>query len=550
MSSRSLFELKQIESDLQTNGEKLVAGLGASKVYVKKMLDNLTNSVSSQRREVEQNRNKLAVEANRPDFLESLLKEPSVLTAISEMVGSKVDASFVHGVFHKKSNKLKYADAEPDSSCNSNKMDELLGRTNFDVTSQLSTATLRKKTHSLDYVLKQGASYKLVYKSDDEVCNRFSLADTNTKKFKNKDGLNETLTTLGINLISLYGFPKKDGSGNCTDRSLTDRLCKDSKYFVKDFKYGDITSMAYNNVLLRGVMDALCDLGYTDVLFRYFVILMNMSKERKVNNFFSCMEVNEKKPNDSYVLIVTQKGYLTYPKELELKRVIVYEVLRTATVAISEYLCKQRYIVTPESLQERIVFYGGHDFPCQGDDITNFFNETVSKLDVKAPKSETEMPKAPKSETEIPEPDTPKKGFRNPPERIDYKDYISGVGTKYRRNTAVGVCITTSTGVSYTSDERDVIRRKGSVHLTVSALLLTLAKTMMDYCGASCVRGTRLGTCISSNPSDGRYGESLKYSNELTFVPVSRPRWEAFEKICDNLIDTYDLKGIDILYLA
>lgn len=390
---RSYLELTAIEKDLVANKDSMLSILDVStKEYLKEILDKSIADVNSARVVMENNIHKFTKDCVSKDFLEGLFKDNEVLKFLSsytniqlsskdvlEVIDRLMASEKVDTTLQDRGNKdLHYSSSVAKGQVSSSKFSEMLGNPVFKRSGE--STTTRERTKSEDFVImydKKTDSYKIAYQDfNKEVPNVYTLYDYfNNRKFVHYVDGEEILTSLGVNILSLKGFPSLSTRCGITNRALSDYVYQPSvnkSSMVRfNFAVNSVSSkFCWNNVLLRSFMSALAEMGYHDILFRYFSDAIQEIKSDGSEHFFKNFNFKTKVGMSDRIFIGSLRGgYLVFPSEFKIRKDQVFEVMRYALCCISEVINKP-----VDELMKLVRFYGGHDFANQGDDLNNFFN--------------------------------------------------------------------------------------------------------------------------------------------------------------------------------
>lgn len=281
-------------------------------------------------------------------------------------------------------------------------MDDLVGRYSCDfknlLISSVGCSTDRVPTKSEIYRVEYdstGDRYKIyayeISKDGNEMPNVFTLKDVyDGKKFYHYyENKQEGLATLGVNMVSLYGFPLQKGRSACYDRSKTDALGLHNngrvmRVVMYDGTNKQLSRFFFENCFLEAFFRVLTNLGYEDDVWDCITGFMNVlqtvshitlpngsviPKEDFIFSRFEIKSANELGNNYWKIVSHRNQEYICYERGVKIKRVASFELIKLVLTYIS-----LKYNYDKNYLLNCVTFYGGHDYTHQGDDTTNYFN--------------------------------------------------------------------------------------------------------------------------------------------------------------------------------
>lgn len=386
----SLRELYNIREDLSKNANSMISILDSSSSMMTDIIKSNIKDISHKIEERENSINSLNNVLDSKSFLEVLFSSNDVIKFIEGYAKKSVTKDDILSLVKVESydelqdsvssfNSVKKA--KKSGKISSDEFNELLGIPAFDCSDSFFESSTRARTKSEDFCVKYISSsddYKIVYKDEkNEVCNVFSLYDFfNDKKFLNKEGVLETLATLGVNVISFKGIPSRDtsitGDSLRADYCFSPRLSNNSMSKINlDIRKTYISSYVYNSLLIKVFFDEMVRLGYGDILLSYFLKVMKKASKSNKDTVFSHIYFADKKENrDERVFLKTRNnGCLLFNKDFYFRRDAIFNIMKISLSVVS----KLNNDLDLNELMKKVVFYGGHDFVAQGDDLNNFF---------------------------------------------------------------------------------------------------------------------------------------------------------------------------------
>lgn len=284
----------------------------------------------------------------------------------------------------------------------SKEVNDLVGRFNCDfknlLTSSVSSSSSnRKPTRSEVYRIEYdsiNSRYKIyayeISKDGSEIPNVFTLKDVYDGRtfYHYFDDKQEGLATLGVNVVSLKGFPlKKDGSA-CYDMSKTDAfgLYNTRGYTTVVMCDGtkQLSKYLYNNCFLEAFFRVLSNLGYGDDVWDCITGLMSVleneksitlsngnviSKDEVLISKFELVDSNANLNKYRKIISYRNKYYICYNRDVNITKSSCFELMKLVLSYIAD-----KYGYKLDDLLSCVIFYGGHDYTHQGDDTSNYFN--------------------------------------------------------------------------------------------------------------------------------------------------------------------------------
>lgn len=474
---KSLNELAIIQNDLIKQKSNMLRTLSdETKTYISSVIDTCFEDVSSSIVKISDAKEKLKVECIKQEFLTGLFSDDAFLKFLTSYTHTNVTSTMLEDVLKTgKSIDTKASKSEVNTKStgemSSYDFSNLLGNPVFKSNNIFGTSE-RSKTKSPEYVVrynKKSDTYKIMYRDENEVVNIYTLYDFfANKKFKHHvDGL-EKLTTLGVNIMSLKGFPDKNGYVS-EDRGHTDfifssdktRAVTRSSMINVDLSKASYTSyFVYNNVLIKSFLSALKYKGYGELLFRYlWSMVSTLSKEDNDSIFKSFYITSEKVKKEERVLIsVSNLGSIVFPSSVYLKKDVIFTIMYHCI----ECICESNKSLNIEDLLKCVKFYGGHDFVAQGEDINNFFNEEANFSVTAYNKSEVINKEEVAKETS---------------EFVSYESVVCGAGCKPKK-----IRLSDVSGKTVVIDIEDLNRSiKRNVFTALDVLVEVLSSLMSEW---------------------------------------------------------------------
>lgn len=385
LEERTLVRVQDEYDDFVRGRDEFLGDILNNNSIMKSVMDRHISDLGTEVEGIKKEISTLRDNCTNKDFLTSFSNDAGIINFISTYVGVSVTSDDIVEAINRRL--VKSLSSEPtvrgSNQISTDDFNRLIGNPVFEIDSS-SYKSKRVPTKSDNYVTYYNSntdSYTMKTLSSDEVINEFTLADYKAgKKFRNKDGEMETLRTLGINIFSLRGMTTRNNK-YLADRVGADYIITSSGrgyYSFIPFDFGDdvsylTTRFATNKELLKGFFTAMINMGYGDMLRRYFHSVVEAVKKADVNNsLFNYIIFTTQKPNlksGCYGILHASDEYMCLSSSLYLERKHVFEIMILSLECIAKYLD-----IEVDSLLKLVRFYGGHDYIAQGSDLNNFFN--------------------------------------------------------------------------------------------------------------------------------------------------------------------------------
>lgn len=281
-------------------------------------------------------------------------------------------------------------------------MNDLVGRFDCDfknllISSVSSSPNSRKPTRSEVYRVEydsRSSRYKIyayeISKDGNEMPNVFTLKDVVDGKtfYHYFRGDQEGLASLGVNIVSLKGFPLKKYGSACYDMTKTDALGLHNNRGKMTVAMYDGTKQLsrffFNNCFLEAFFNVLTNLGYVDDVWDCIIGLMSVlenetsitlpngkvvSKDKVLISKFELIGDSNKLSKYHKIVSYKNQAYICYNRDINVKKDSCFELMKT----VLSYIAK-KYGYKLDDLLRCVTFYGGHDYVHQGDDASNYFN--------------------------------------------------------------------------------------------------------------------------------------------------------------------------------
>lgn len=360
---RSSTDLDEILEDLEKNKKNMVYILDKSKDYADSILEYGIKHIKQEKENVEMVMKNLRLNCTTDEFFNSFFSDPDVLMVISEYLHQDVTFEDIlrvkNGEVTFEESKLTEPKQEQDASVIVNNMFQ-----NKSKSKNYSKSNSNK--HYCTVSLKGNGLYSVIYKDENDLTNIFTL----------KDFINRTeVSRIGVNVVSLYGFPKIDGKTLAEDRDLTDRVFSGGK--CNNYTIDMSTYYASNLAFLPCVMTILKNLGYAEFLFDKLSKLITKCKEDgDTSNILFKFDVRSKKQSNKNAILAlnSKNGYIYFDSDLNRKDtfMFVYIVIK----CIAEYLSWDL-----DSLLEKVMFFGSCDKTANYKEIQKDYS--VKVIDIK-----------------------------------------------------------------------------------------------------------------------------------------------------------------------
>ena len=385
LEERTLARVQDEYEDYVRGRDEFLGDVLNNNHIMKTIMDRHISDLGTEVEGIQKEISTLRENCTNKDFLTSFSNDTGIVNFISTYAGVSVTSDdIVEAIKRRVTEGLSSVNSiKKSNQLSTYEFNKLIGNPVFEIDSS-SYKSKRVPTKSDNYVAYYNSntdSYTMKTLSSDEVINEFTLADYKSgKKFRNKDGEMETLRTLGINIFSLRGMTTRN-SKYLADRVGADYIITSSGrgyYSFIPFDFGDdvsylTTRFATNKELLKGFFTAMVNMGYGDMLRRYFHSVVDVVKNAGVeDNLFNYLIFTTQKPNlksGCYGILHASDEYMCLSSSLYLERKHVFEIMILSLECIAKYLD-----VDVDSLLKLVRFYGGHDYIAQGSDLNNFFN--------------------------------------------------------------------------------------------------------------------------------------------------------------------------------
>lgn len=371
-----------------------------TKEVVRDAVNEKLGEIKLEQKRVTEDYNKYAKICNTNEHLKQIFLDEGVLGFYSKRLGFEVTPELMKKVL-KKSTEIKKQDTKKQLQTGRSKfngqrskdeIDSIIGR--YSCSSNLDTKKYdydRAPKYSLDYKLKY-ISLSDIYnifaitksKDGSEMPNVFTLDDCISKEtFIDKEGDSRDISFLGINIVSLNGFPLQSDGDNCYDRSKTDVLGVMNKNTMEVVSYSKdcenkLCKFMYKNCLIESFLRALTNLGYEEDIWEFIIDLKSKVKKSNSPNLLNGLHISDtvfrvnKSENGNRLYKIfsyRNQQYLYYENCELLDKKFLFELMDDIVAHIAK-----KYNYDKNYLLSCVTFYGGHDYTHQGDDTTNYFN--------------------------------------------------------------------------------------------------------------------------------------------------------------------------------
>ena len=371
-----------------------------TKEVVRDAVNEKLGEIKLEQKRVTEDYNKYAKICNTNEHLKQIFLDEGVLGFYSKRLGFEVTPELMKKVL-KKSTEIKKQDTKKQLQTGRSKfngqrskdeIDSIIGR--YSCSSNLDTKKYdydRTPKYSLDYKLKY-ISLSDIYnifaitksKDGSEMPNVFTLDDCISKEtFIDKEGGSRDISFLGINIVSLHGFPLQSDGDNCYDRSKTDVLGVMNKNTMEVVSYSKdcenkLCKFMYKNCLIESFLRALTNLGYEEDIWEFIIDLKSKVKKSNSPNLLNGLHISDtvfrvnKSENGNRLYKIfsyRNQQYLYYENCELLDKKFLFKLMDDIVAHIAK-----KYNYDKNYLLNCVTFYGGHDYTHQGDDTTNYFN--------------------------------------------------------------------------------------------------------------------------------------------------------------------------------
>lgn len=375
-----------------------------TKEVVRDAVNEKLGEIKLEQKRVTEDYNKYAKICNTNEHLKQIFLDEGVLGFYSERLGFEVTPELMKKVL-KKSTEIKKQNIKKQLQTGRSKfngqrskdeIDSIIGR--YSCSSNLDTKKYdydRTPKYSLDYKLKY-ISLSDIYnifaitksKDGSEMPNVFTLDDCISKEtFIDKEGDSRDISFLGINIVSLHGFPLQSDGDNCYDRSKTDVLGVMNKNTMEVVSYSKdcenkLCKFMYKNCLIESFLRALTNLGYEEDIWEFIIDLKSKVKKSNSPNLLNGLHISDtvfrvnKSENGNRLYKIfsyRNQQYLYYENCELLDKKFLFKLMDDIVAHIAK-----KYNYDKNYLLNCVTFYGGHDYTHQGDDTTNYFNTNAN----------------------------------------------------------------------------------------------------------------------------------------------------------------------------
>lgn len=372
-----------------------------TKEVVRDAVNEKRAEIELEQKRVTKDYNKYAKICSTNEHLKQIFLDKGILGFYSERLGFEVTSELMKKVL-KKGTEIKKQDTKKQLQTGRSKfngqrskdeIDSIIGR--YSCSSNLDTKKYdydRTPKYSLDYKLKY-ISLSDIYnifaitksKDGSETPNVFTLDDCINKEtfIDDKEGEPRDISFLGINIVSVFGFPSQSDGDNCYDRSKTDVLGVMNKNTMEVVSYSKdcenkLCKFMYKNCLIESFLRALSNLGYEEDIWEVIVDFKSKVEESDSPNLLNGLHISDtvfrvnKSENGNRLYKIfsyRNQQYLYYENCELLDKKFLFNLMGD----IVDYIAR-KYNYDKNYLLNCVTFYGGHDYTHQGDDTSNYFN--------------------------------------------------------------------------------------------------------------------------------------------------------------------------------
>lgn len=374
-----------------------------TKEVVRDAVNEKLGEIELEQKRVTEDYNKYAKICNTNEHLKQIFLDEGVLGFYSKRLGFEVTPELMKKVL-KKGTEIKKQNTKKQLQTGRSKfngqrskdeIDSIVGVNDYcasDFTSSEFESS-RKPTRSLEHKVKFNVpndTYSIfaisVSKDGSEMPNVFTLDDYFSRKtFINKEGGNEKLATLGIDVVSLNKFPSQSDGSKCYDRRKTDVLGVVNgnnlmKVVSQDNIYEDkTTKFMYMNCILESFLRALSNLGYDSDIKQILEGFYNDANKNGKPNWlfhkdnFKIVDAKLRLNNHHKIFSYNNSICFWVSRNYKFEKDSIFKLMRKILELISK-----RYSYSLNELLSCVTFYGCHDYTNQGDDTSNYFNTNAN----------------------------------------------------------------------------------------------------------------------------------------------------------------------------